>query len=96
MAISVGMQTCIILYVQFLQSDAAMLWADVNSAADTTSSSSRRSTFAMPSQEIRQNCQAKRIAPETTRLELCTALRPLLGARLVVAPRRKHSLLPSL
>lgn len=96
MATPGGMQACIILYVQLLRSDAAMLWTDVNSAADTISSSSCRSTLVMPPQGGRQTCQAKRIAPETTRLELCTALRPLLGARLVAAPRRKHSLLPSL
>ena len=72
-----------------------MLWNDVNSGADTSSSSSCRDAVAMPPQGLDQNCQPKRIAPEVTRLELCTALRPLLGARLVAAPRRKHSLLPS-
>ena len=69
MAISGGMQTFITLHVQFLRSDAAMLWTDVNSAADTTSSiSSCRSALAMPPQGRRQSCQAKQIAPETTRL----------------------------
>ena len=70
-----------------------------NSAADASSSSSSSScqnTLAKPPQGMVQDCQAKPIAPEATRHELCTALRPLLSARLVAAPRRKHSLLPSL